>query len=345
MLQKLENIKESGIARIQAAANLNELELIRKELTGKKSELQEVLKSLGGLEPEERKTVGMNANIIKNLFADAIAEKENALVKSASAVEGDIDLTLPGIDVPKGALHPITQMCYDLNDAFRSLGFEIYNEDDISSEKYAFDNLNFPADHPARQSMDTYWIDGTENKEGCDRLCLRPHLTGGSVRYLLEHGAPARFVYPGRVYRNENTDARHERAFFQYEALIVDKDISFSSGRVMIETILERVFGRKVNVRMREGFFPFTEPGYEIDMECLVCGGKGCRVCNQNGWIEVMPGGVIHPNVLRSAGLDPDVWTGFYTNIGLDRLVMMRYGVDDVRMFHSADLRFLEQFK
>ena len=345
MLDKLEMIHQAGLDKIASATSPDELELIRKELTGKKSELQEVLKSLGALDPEMRKSVGMKANEVKNFFAEKIEEKNAELIASASAVEGEIDLTLPGIEVQHGALHPITQMCYDLNDAFRSLGFEIYNEDDISSEKYAFDNLNFPADHPARQSMDTYWIEGTENKEGAERLCLRPHLTGGSVRYLLEHGAPARFVYPGRVYRNENTDARHERAFFQYEALIVDKDISFSSGRVMIETILEKVFGRKVRTRMREGFFPFTEPGYEIDMECLVCGGKGCRVCNQNGWIEVMPGGVIHPNVLRSANLDPDVWTGFYTNIGLDRLVMMRYGVDDVRLFHSADLRFLNQFK
>ena len=262
-----------------------------------------------------------------------------------SVVDKPLDLTLPGTAISKGALHPITQMCYDLNEAFLSLGFEVYSEDDISSEKYAFDNLNFPSDHPARQSMDTFWLDGTEEKLGNERLCLRPHLTGGSVRYLLKHGAPARFVYPGRVYRNENTDARHERAFFQYEALIVDKNISFSSGMVMIQTILEKVFGRKINVRMREGFFPFTEPGYEIDMECLVCDGKGCSVCNHNGWIEVMPGGVIHPNVLKSAGLDPEEWTGFYINIGLDRLVMMRYGVDDVRLFHSADLRFLEQFK
>ena len=205
--------------------------------------------------------------------------------------------------------------------------------------------MNFAPDHPARQSMDTFWLEGTEELSGTERHCLRPHLTGGSVRYLLKHGAPARFVYPGRVYRNETTDARHERAFFQYEALIVDKDISFSSGMVMIQTILEKVFGRKINVRMREGFFPFTEPGYEIDMECLVCGGKGCKVCNHNGWIEVMPGGVIHPNVLRSANLDPEEWTGFYINIGLDRLVMMRYGVDDVRLFHSADKRFLDQFK
>lgn len=307
--------------------------------------MTEALKSLSELSVEMKKTIGMQATEIKKLFADKLKEKEDELINAKSVVDKPLDLTLPGIDVEGGALHPITQMCYDLNDAFLSLGFEVYSEDDISSEKYAFDNLNFPADHPARQSMDTFWLDGTEDKAGKERLCLRPHLTGGSVRYLLEHGAPARFVYPGRVYRNETTDARHERAFFQYEALIVDKDISFSSGMVMIQTILEKVFGRKINVRMREGFFPFTEPGYEIDMECLVCGGKGCKVCNHNGWIEVMPGGVIHPNVLKSANLDPEEWTGFYINIGLDRLVMMRYGVDDVRLFHSGDLRFLEQFK
>ena len=345
MLEKLERICQVGIESIESAGNLDDLEAVRKELTGKKSSLQEVLKSLGGLETDIRKSVGMKSNEIKKIFAERIKEREAEIVSSASFVEGEFDLTLPGIEVNPGSLHPITQMCYDLNDAFRSLGFELYSEDDISSEKYAFDNMNFAADHPARQSMDTYWIDGTENKSGAERLCLRPHLTGGSVRYLLEKGAPARFVYPGRVYRNENTDARHETAFFQYEALIVDKDISFSSGRVMIDAILEKVFGRKVRTRMREGFFPFTEPGYEIDMQCLVCNGKGCKVCNQSGWIEVMPGGVIHPNVLKAANLDPEIWTGFYTNIGLDRLVMMRYGVDDVRLFHSGDLRFLKQFK
>ena len=251
MLEKLEKIREEGFRRIAESTDPAMLEAVRKELTGKKSSLQEVLKSLGGLDPDMRRSVGMKANEVKNLFAEKIQARQEELIAGASAVEGEIDLTLPGIEVSGGALHPITQMCYDLNDAFRSLGFEIYSEDDISSEKYAFDNLNFAADHPARASMDTYWLEGTEDKRGSDRLCLRPHLTGGSVRYLLEHGAPARFVYPGRVYRNETTDARHERAFFQYEALIVDKDISFSSGRVMIEAILEKVFGRKVNVRMR----------------------------------------------------------------------------------------------
>ena len=345
MKEKLEQIKENSLKKINECKTILELQEVMKELTGKKSELTEIMKSMGSLEPNERREIGMITTEIKKVVAEANKSKEDELISLQSVLDSKIDLTLPGKEVSKGALHPITQMCYDLNQAFLSLGFEVYSEDDISSEKYAFDNLNFPEDHPARQTMDTFWIEGTEDKSGTERLCLRPHLTGGSVRYLLKHGAPARFVYPGRVYRNENTDARHERAFFQYEALIVDKNISFSEGIVMIQTILEKVFGRKINIRMREGFFPFTEPGYEIDMECLVCGGKGCKVCNHNGWIEVMPGGVIHPNVLKSAGLDPEEWTGFYINIGLDRLVMMRYGVDDVRLFHSADLRFLSQFK
>ena len=345
MLKKLEKIRNLGLQKIEEAKTISELQEITKSLMGKKSELTEVLKNMSFLANEEKKNVGIVTTEIKNIFNEKIKEKEEFLIASKSVLDKPLDLTIPGSKVSEGALHPITQMCYDLNEAFLSLGFEVYSEDDISSEKYAFDNLNFAPDHPARQSMDTYWLEGTEEKKGSERLCLRPHLTGGSVRYLLKHGAPARFVYPGRVYRNETTDARHERAFYQYEALIVDKNISFSSGMVMIQTILEKVFGKKINVRMREGFFPFTEPGYEIDMECLVCGGHGCSVCHHSGWIEVMPGGVIHPNVLKSAGLDPEIWTGFYINIGVDRLVMMRYGIDDVRLLRSADLRFLKQFK
>ena len=345
MKEKLEEIRKMGLKTIEEATSIEQLQDVRRDLTGKKSSLAEVLKSLGSLEGEERKEIGMLSTEIKKVFNEKLDEKEESLIASKSVLDEPIDLTLPGKKINSGVLHPVTQMCYDLNDAFLSLGFEVFSEDDISSEKYAFDNLNFAPDHPARQMMDTYWIEGTENKKANERLCLRPHLTGASVRYLLKHGAPARFVYPGRVYRNEDIDSGHERAFFQYEALIVDKDISFSQGIVMIQTILEKVFGRKINIRMREGFFPFVEPGYEIDMECLVCGGKGCKVCKHNGWLEIMPGGVIHPNVLKSAGLDPEEWTGFYINIGLERLVMMRYGVDDIRYFHSADLRFLNQFK
>lgn len=344
MNKKIEEIKITGLEKIENAKDIYELENIKKSLIGKKSELAEMFKNIGSLTPEEKKNLGILITEVKNTFNEKISQKEKEIIKNTSVLKDKIDLTVPGKKVNEGALHPITQMLYDLNDAFLSLGFEVYSEDEITSEKYAFDSLNFAKDHPARESMDTYWIDGTEEKRGADRLCLRPHLTGGSVRHLLKTGAPARFVYPGGVYRNETTDARHERAFIQYEALIVDKNISFSSGIVMIQTILEKIFGRKINTRMREGFFPFTEPGYEIDMECLVCNGKGCKVCHHTGWIEVMPGGVIHPNVLRASNLDPEEWTGFYINIGLDRLVMMRYGVDDIRLFHSTDLRFLKQF-
>ena len=222
MKEKLEQIKENSLKKINECKTTLELQEVMKELTGKKSELTEIMKTMGSLEPDERREIGMITTEIKKVVAEANQKKQDELVSLQSVLDSPMDLTLPGSEVNGGALHPITQMCYDLNQAFLSLGFEVYSEDDISSEKYAFDNLNFPEDHPARQSMDTFWIEGTEDKNGCERLCLRPHLTGGSVRYLLKHGAPARFVYPGRVYRNENTDARHERAFFQYEALIVE---------------------------------------------------------------------------------------------------------------------------
>lgn len=345
MKDRIHEIKEEGILAIGQCDSFDALENVRQLYLGKKGRLTDVLKGLGKLDPQDRKEMGQLANEIKDQLTQAMEDQKSRLLEDASFFDSAPDLTLPGFAVPGGGLHPVTQMCDDLNDAFRSLNFEIFSEDEITSELYAFDYLNFPPDHPARDSMDTYWIGGTEDKRGAGRLCLRPHLTGGSVRYLQEHGAPARFVYPGRVYRNEATDARHERAFFQYEALIVDRDYSFASGLVLVSTILERVFGRPVPVRMRAGFFPFVEPGFEIDMECQVCQGQGCPVCHQSGWIEIMPGGSPHPNVLRAAGLDPDIWSGFYINIGLDRLVMMRYGIDDVRLFHSADLRFLSQFK
>lgn len=345
MLDELQRLLAEAKQSIAGAGDDTSLQELRQQILGKKGSLTLLLKNIGKQPAEERKSLGQEGNKVKDEITAAIEEREAEILASSSHLEGFIDLTLPGTLPPGGGLHPITQMAYDLNDAFRSMGFEVYTENEITSEKYAFDNLNFPAEHPARESMDTYWLKSEEELTGSRRLCLRPHLTGASVRYLKEHGAPARFVYPGQVFRNETTDARHERAFFQYEALIVDKDFSFASGQLFIKTILEKVFGHEVPIRMRAGFFPFVEPGFEIDMQCQVCCGKGCRVCKNVGWIEVMPGGVPHPNVLKAAGLDPAEWSGFYINIGLDRLVMMRYGVDDVRLFHSADLRFLQQFK
>ena len=342
MKEILQRIRDE--AKEALASSAADLEAIRIKYLGKKGELTGVLRGMGQLSPEERPVIGQIANEIRAEIEELIKKKKEENEQKASDVGEDFDYTLPGEEIASGGLHPITQMCYDLNDAFRSMGFEVFSGPEITSEYYAFDNLNFPPNHPARESMDTYWLEGHDSGSASDKLCLRPHLTGDSVRYMQTHKPPYRFVYPGRVYRNETTDARHERAFFQYEALIVDKDLTFTAGKVMIKSILSKVFGRDVPVRMRAGFFPFVEPGFEIDMGCLVCGGKGCSVCKHVGWIEIMPGGTPHPNVLRSAGLDPDEYTGFYVNIGLDRLVMMRYGVDDVRLFHSADLRFLKQF-
>ena len=344
MKNKLSALLLEGEHRISETKNETELQEVKTALLGKQGSITEILKELPRLDDSIRPEMGKEANKVKNRFAELIEFHKEEIKLKASEISPDFDCTIPGIVPPNGALHPITQMCYDLNDTFRSMGFEIFQESDITSELYGFDNLNFPPKHPARESMDTYWLEGHDSGSGGERLCLRPHLTGASVRYLQTHKPPCRFVYPGRVYRNESTDARHERAFFQYEALIIERDFTFSAGKVMIKSILSKVFGRDVPVRMRAGFFPFVEPGFEIDMGCLVCGGKGCSVCKHVGWIEIMPGGTPHPNVLRAAGVDPDEFTGFYVNIGLDRLVMMRYGVDDIRLFHSADLRFLSQF-
>ena len=342
MKDLLQKIKAEATEALKASAC--DLESIRIKYLGKKGELTAVLRGMGQLSAEERPKIGQMANEIRAEIEEMLAKKKEELEEKAFGISPDFDYTVPGDEVPSGGLHPVTQMCYDLNDAFRSMGFEIFGGPEITSEYYAFDNLNFPPNHPARESMDTYWLEGHDTGSASDKLCLRPHLTGDSVRYMQTHKPPYRFVYPGHVYRNETTDARHERAFFQYEALIVDKDFTFTAGKVMIKSILSKVFGRDVPVRMRAGFFPFVEPGFEIDMGCLVCGGRGCSVCKHVGWIEIMPGGTPHPNVLRAAGLDPDEYTGFYVNIGLDRLVMMRYGVDDVRLFHGTDLKFLEQF-
>jgi len=341
---EMESIELSAKEKIAGAKNITELHDVKASLLGKQGALSKILKEIPRLEGSIRAKTGRTANELKERFSAMIEGREEEIRLKAVEIPSEFDLTVPGIPPLGGALHPITQMCYDLNDTFRSMGFEIFQESDITSELYAFDHLNFLPDHPARESMDTYWLAGHDKGRSGDRLCLRPHLTGASVRYLQTHKPPFRFVYPGRVYRNESTDARHERAFFQYEALIVDREFMFTSGKVMIKSILSKVFGRDVPVRMRVGFFPFVEPGFEIDMGCLVCGGTGCSVCKNVGWIEVMPGGTPHPNVLRAAGLNPDEFTGFYVNIGLDRLVMMRYGVDDVRLFHSTDLRFLTQF-
>ena len=349
MIDTIQSLQRDAMADIQAAASLERLEELRVSLLGRKGRITELLKGLGAVDMADRKTVGAAINALKQDAADAIESRRAVLMDSSSVLARPLDVSLPGIAPLDGGLHPTIQMMYDLNDAFAALNFDVFEGPEISSELYEFDHMNFPPDHPARESMDTYWLASAdrsgEDARGADRLCIRPHLTGGSVRYMQRHTPPFRFVYPGRVFRNETTDARHERAFFQYEALIVEKHLPFSAGQLLIRTVLSTVFGRPVRTRMRAGFFPFVEPGFEIDMECVICNGAGCKVCKQVGWIEVMPGGMPHPNVFRAGGIDHNAWMGFYVNVGLDRLVMMRYGIDDVRLFHSADLRFLSQFR
>ncbi|GAA5200993.1 phenylalanine--tRNA ligase subunit alpha [Rugosimonospora acidiphila] len=346
--QRVGDVLRAAIEGIAAASTLAELDVLRRGVIGKSGTLPAIRRSIGGLDAPARRLVGVAVNDAQQRIAGALAARESELLDAEPALAVPVDVTLPGIQPARGGLHPTIQLMYDLNDAFAALNFEVYSGPEISSELYEFDYLNFPPDHPARESMDTFWLDGggdgDGDRHGADRLCLRPHLTGASVRYMAEHVPPYGFVYPGRVYRNESIDPRHERAFFQYEVLIVDRDLPLTAGKFLVDTILDTVFGRPVPIRMRSGFFPFVEPGFEIDMRCQVCDGAGCRTCRGVGWLELMPGGSPHPNVLRAGGLDPEQWTGFYVNVGLDRLAMMRYGIDDVRLMHGADLRFLNQF-
>jgi phenylalanyl-tRNA synthetase alpha chain len=343
--RQLAEASERALRQIRAANDTAELDAVRRQVIGRTGTLLEIRRAIGSLpDAADRKRVGAAFGGAQQEITEALRAREEELLDSEPALATPFDVTLPAVSGDAGSLHPTTQLMYDLNDAFAALNFKVYEGPEVSSELFEFDHLNFATDHPARESMDTYWLDGSAERSGAERLCLRPHLTGASVRYMMEHQPPFRFVYPGRVYRNETTDARHERAFFQYEVLIVDEDVPFTAGKFLVDTILDVVFGWPVPTRMRAGFFPFVEPGFEIDMQCQVCGGRGCRTCHQAGWIELMPGGCPHPNVLRAGGLDPERWTGFYVNVGLDRLVMMRYGIDDVRLMHSADVRFLGQF-
>ena len=240
------------------------------------------------------------------------------------------------MDTDCGSYHPITLVQRELEEIFASMGFTIEDYREVVTDYNCFEALNIPKHHPARDMQDTYYLDNGQ--------LLKTHTSAAQNTIMKKYGAPLRAIFPGRCFRNESTDASHENTFFQMEGIMIDKDISISNLIYFMKTMLSKVFKQDVQVRLRPGFFPFVEPGFELDISCHICGGKGCSVCKQVGWIEIMPGGTPHPNVLRAAGLDPDEYTGFYVNIGLDRLVMMRYGVDDVRLFHSADLRFLKQF-
>ncbi|PIZ98889.1 MAG: phenylalanine--tRNA ligase subunit alpha [Candidatus Komeilibacteria bacterium CG_4_10_14_0_2_um_filter_37_10] len=337
MLDQLEKIKKQAQAELKKIKENSEIEKFRLKYLGRQGELTKVLRQLKDIAEEEKPKVGQLANDLKLIIAE---ELKNIADRLSDQGESDqvtkVDLTLPGQQILVGSLHPNTIIQNELEDIFRSLGFMVLEGPDVESDYYNFEGLNIPADHPAREMQDTFWL--------TDGHALKPHTSALQVRTMEKYGAPLRAIFPGRCFRYEATDASHETTFYQLEGLMIDKDISIANLIAVMKELLRAVFGRDVKVRQRPGFFPFVEPAFELDINCMICEGKGCSVCKQSGWVEILPCGLVHPKVLEYGGLDPQVWSGFAFGLGLTRLVMMKYGIDDIRLLQSGDLRFLKQF-
>ena len=336
---KISQLHEAALKQLDGAATLEAIEAVRVEVLGRKGKLAEVSKELGKLAPEERARVGKLLNTVKQDLEPKIdarkTARESEALDARLATEW-IDLTTPAPGVRPGSLHPVTQVQQELEQLFVSMGFTVLDGPEVESEYYNFDALNIPADHPARDMQDTFWL-----KDG--RL-LRTHTSPMQVRGLETLGPPLKMIAPGRTFRNEEVDPSHEHTFYQLEGMMVDHDVSVAHLIYFMKTLLSAIFRREVTVRLRPGFFPFVEPGFELDIQCLICGGPGCPVCKGSGWVELLPCGLVHPAVLRFGGADPEEWNGFAFGLGLTRLAMMRYAVDDIRLFMSGDLRFLRQF-
>ncbi len=325
--------------RIQKAATIEELERVRVEVLGRKGTLAEISKTLGKLAPEERARLGRQLNAVKDGLEEALEARREQFRQAAlrAKLESEwLDLTLPAPPPERGHLHPVTQIQAEIEDVFTSLGFTILDGPEVETEYRNFDALNIPPDHPARDMQDTFWLE--------DGNLLRTHTSPVQVRGMERFGPPLRMIAPGRVFRNEEVDASHEHTFYQIEGMMIDRDVSVAHLVYFMQIMLSAVFKREVTVRLRPGYFPFVEPGFELDVRCLICGGEGCRVCKQSGWVEQLGCGMVHPNVLRMSGIDPEEWNGFAFGLGLTRLAMMRYGIDDIRLLQSGDLRFLTQF-
>ena len=335
-----EAIQAEALARIQAAKSEDELRAAEREYLGKQGAVQGLLARIPSLEPAERGAAGKQANQIKGAINRALEERGQALAGQAMEEERlalGFDPTLPPPAVERGSLHPITQVTRELEDLFASMGYHILDGPEVERDHYNFEALNIPADHPARDSQDTFYCD----EEG--KLVLRTHTSPVQVRAMERLQPPFRAVAPGKVFRQESTDASHEHTFHQMEGLVVGKDISVGHLIGAMKTLLAGIFGRELEVRLRPGYFPFVEPGFELDARCPFCT-DGCSVCKKTTWIELLPCGLVHPEVLRAGGIDPEQWSGFAFGLGLSRLVMLRYGIDDVRHLLSGDLRFLRQF-
>ena len=344
MLQKLAEIKSKAIDELGGISDLKELEAWRVRYLGKKSELTQILRGVASLPLEERKAVGTSANELKALLEQALAQKRAALKEEelAKSIERRrIDMTLPGRPIPLGRLHPTTQMVHEICNIFVALGFQVVEGPEVEWDYYNFEALNIPPDHPARDMFATFWI---ETESGQRPMLLRTHTSPMQIRVMEQTRPPVRVVVPGKVYRYEATDATHESMFYQIEGLAVDEHITFSDLKGTLYEFARRLFGEERRVRFRCDYFPFVEPGVEMAIDCTVCGGSGCRLCSGTGWIEILGAGMVHPDVLRRVDYDPEVYTGFAFGLGLERIPMLRYGIDDIRLFYSNDLRFLSQF-
>jgi len=343
MQEKLKKLQQEATQKIETAKNENELKTIEKKYLTKDSELSKALKQLKTLSIEEKKQIGPLINEIKKDLTQKLEQKLKQIEKDQ--IEQQLkkeffDITIPANTSNKGHIHILAQIQFEIEQIFSDMGFTIIDGPEIESEYYNFEGLNIPKSHPARDMQDTFFIDD-KHQEKHGRLVLRTQTSPVQVRTMEKYGAPLRVIVPGRTFRNEATDASHEHTFHQVEGLLIDKDISLAHLKGIMKEFLTKLFNADVNVRFRPGYFPFVEPGLELDFSCILCKGKGCNMCKHTGWVEFMGAGMVHPNVLKA---DSTKYTGWAFGFGMERLAIMRYKIEDIRLFHSGDLRFLQQF-
>ncbi|MFH1218638.1 MAG: phenylalanine--tRNA ligase subunit alpha [Candidatus Peregrinibacteria bacterium] len=346
MEKELQNLQKGALDSIKKATTPESLKSLEVKYLGRKGQLTQILKKLKDLPPAQKPKIGKLANETKQALEKAFASKLKDLETSqinASLKKEFFDLTIPAKSRRQGHIHILSQLQEEVERIFSQMGFAIHDGPEVESEYYNFEALNFPKDHPAREAMDTYYIKDKDNSSH-GRLLLRPHTSPGQIRTMEKYGAPLRLIIPGRVFRYEATDASHETTFNQVEGLLIDEDISLSHLKGVMIEFLTRLFGKPVKIRFRPGYFPFVEPGLELDFSCLLCDGKGCKVCKHSGWVEFMGAGMVHENVLKAGGIDHKKYQGWAFGFGLTRLAMMRHEITDIRLFLSGDLRFTKQF-
>lgn len=339
MKETLSKIKSEADASLGTAETLEALEELRIKYLGKKGELTSVMKGMGALSPEERPVIGQLANEVRDFIGKALDEKKAALEQAAAQAKilaEKIDVTIPGKHPKKAKKHPLTTVLDDLKDIFIGMGFSIVDGPEVELDYYNFEALNIPKDHPARDTQDTFYIN--------DNVVLRTQTSPVQIRTMEKQQPPIRIISPGRVYRSDAVDATHSPVFHQVEGLVIDKGITMADLKGTLEVFVHKLYGNDTRLRFRPHHFPFTEPSAEVDISCFNCGGKGCPICKGEGWIEILGCGMVHPKVLKTCNIDPEVYSGFAFGIGLERTTMFRYGIKDLRMFFENDVRFLNQF-